>query len=142
MAPPQPAIAWDRLAAHLSNTIAKSDVQDEPVRIYAMPWVRRVASLAVAACLVIVIGVGYEHRAPSSAHSTPPVGPAELAVAGPAADAPVGAVVEQISIGPSPAIAMDDSTWRYGDSGVVDHPQRVVIASSDAPVQDTLATPY
>jgi hypothetical protein len=37
---------------------------------------------------------------------------------------------------------MEDATWRYSDSGVVAQPQRVVIASSDAPVQDTPATPY
>jgi hypothetical protein len=69
-------------------------------------------------------------------------GPTQLAVTGPAADAPEGAIVQQISIGPSPAVAMEDATWRYSDSGVVAQPQRVVIASSDAPVQDTPATPY
>jgi negative regulator of sigma E activity len=147
MTPPLPTVDWDRLAVHLSNSVAQGDVlgdvlgdvHDEPVRIYAMPWVRRVAALAVAACLAIAIGIGLDHRAKPP---TAAVGPAQLAVAGPVAEAPTGAVVEQISIGPSPAIAMDDSTWRYSESGVVAQPQRVVIATSDAPAQDTTATPY
>ncbi len=140
-AQPLPVIDWDRLASHLSGAIAESEPVEEPVRIYAMPWVRRVAGLAVAACLAIaLIGVRFEHR--SGGSGAAPVRPAELAVAGPAADAPAGPVVRQISIGPSPAVAMDDSTWRYGDSGVVAQPQRVVIATSDAPVQDTPVTPY
>jgi len=138
-----PAIDWDRLRSHLSDVVDESDVGSEPVRIYAMPWVRRVAGLAVAACVAIVIGIHFPHRAKPLAA---PIGPAEIAVAGPMADAPAGAVVEQISVGPSPAIAMDDATFRYGDSGVVSQPARVVIATSDAPAQDTpqdsTATPY
>jgi len=105
-----------------------------------MPWVRRLASLAVAACLAIAIGIGFEHG--KVAQAPLPTGPIQLAVTGPAADVPAGAVIQQITIGPSPAIAMEDATWRYSDSGVVAQPQRVVIASSDAPVQDTPATPY
>jgi anti-sigma factor RsiW len=137
-----PAINWDLLTSHLSNVIAEIDDRSEPVRIYAMPWVRRIAGLAVAACVVIVIGIGLHNRErPATV-----VGPAEIAVAGPMADAPIGAVVEQISVGPSPAVAMDDSPIRYSDSDVVSRPSRVVIASSDAPVQDTVqdstATPY
>ena len=138
-----PTIDWDRLSSHLFDVVAAgdigSDVGSEPVRIYAMPWVRRVAGLAIAACLAIVIGIHFPHRAKPLAA---PIGPAEIAVAGPMADAPAGAVVEQISVGPSPAIAMDDATFRYGDSGVVSQPARVVIATSDAPVQDSPVTPY
>jgi negative regulator of sigma E activity len=143
-APALPAINWDRLASHLSDAVAQSDVQsdiqDQPIPLYANPWVRRIASLAVAACLAVAIGVGYERGKTSS--TAVPSGPTQLAVTGPVADAPAGAVVQQITIGPSPAVAMEDATWRYSDSGVVAHPQRVVIASSDAPVQDTPATPY
>jgi anti-sigma factor RsiW len=142
---PLPSIDWKRLTSHLSGAIAEADADDEPVRIYAMPWVRRVAGLAVAACLAIaLVGVRFEQR--TATHVTAPVRPAELpgelAVAGPAVDAPAGPVVKQISIGPSPAVAMNDSSWRYSDSGVVAQPQRVVIATSDAPVQDTPVTPY
>jgi anti-sigma factor RsiW len=141
---PLPPIQWDRLSVHLSESVAEHDAESRTFRVYAMPWVRRVASLAVAACLAVVIGVGYQHRthpaSPGAARSEAMHG--ELAVAGPSADVPAGAVVEQISVGPSPSVAMDDSTWRYGDSGVVSQPQRVVIATSDAPVQDTSATPY
>jgi len=139
-APALPAINWDRLASHLSAAVAESDVLDQPIPLYANPWVRRFASLAVAACLAIAIGIGYERgRTPSAAV---PSGPTQLAVTGPVADAPAGAVIQQITIGPSPAVAMEDATWQYSDSGVVAQPQRVVIASSDAPVQDTPATPY
>jgi anti-sigma factor RsiW len=138
-APALPAINWDRLASRLSDVVTESDHQDQPIRLYASPWVRRVASFAVAACLAVAIGIGYEHGKTSPAR---PNGPTELAVFGPVADAPAGAVVQQITIGPSPAVAMEDATWRYSDSGVVAEPQRVVIASSDAPAQDTPATPY
>jgi anti-sigma factor RsiW len=142
--PALPAINWERLAVHLSDAVAQSDVQDDDhVRGYESPWamprVMRMASLAVAACLALAIGISFERRAKPAAA---PVGPSEIAVAGPAADAPAGAVVEQIAVGPSPAVAMDDSTFRYGDSGVVSQPARVVIATSDAPVQDTPTTPY
>ena len=141
--PPLPAIQWDRLASHLSQSIAESEAA-EPARIYQMPWVYRAAGLAVAACLAIVIGVGLDHRTKSPTIAIVPstVQSGAIAVAGPAADAPAGAVVTEISIGPSPALAMDDAAWRYGDSGVVQQPQRVVIASSSAPAQDTSATPY
>jgi anti-sigma-K factor RskA len=140
VADPLPAIQWDRLTSHLSDCVAQTEA--EPVHVYQMPWVRRVAGMAIAACLAVVIGVSFDR------HSTPkavvvPMVAGQLAVAGPVADAPAGAVVSEIAIGPSPAVAMDDSTFRYGDSGVVAQPQRVVIASSDAPVQDTsAATPY
>jgi anti-sigma factor RsiW len=139
VASPLPSINWDRLASHLSDSVAQRELYGEPVRVYSMPWVRRAASLAVAACVAIVIGIGLEHRDKSPVAK---VGHSEIAVAGPMADVPAGAVIEQISVGPSAAVAMDDSTFRYGESGVVSQPSRVVIASSDAPVQDTPATPY
>ena len=138
--PKMPVINWDRLASHLSAAVADSDVLDQPIPLYANPWVRRFASLAVAACLAVAIGIGFDRGKKSP--SAVPSGPTQLAVTGPVADAPAGAVVQQITIGPSPAVAMEDATWRYSDSGVVAQPQRVVIASSDAPVQDTPATPY
>jgi anti-sigma factor RsiW len=140
---PLPSIDFDRLATHLSDCVSEQDEAARHVPIYQMPWVRRVVGLAVAACLAIIIGVEFDHVA---VHGNKPaagaVGPVQLAVTGPAADAPAGAVVSLISIGPSPAVATDDSALRYSDSDVVAQPQRVVIASSDAPVQDTPVTPY
>jgi anti-sigma factor RsiW len=137
--PQMPAINFERLSDHISQQIAQAE--EERARVFQMPWVRRIAGLAVAASVALVIGIGLEHRSNSVTHVTAPAA-GEIAVAGPAPEAPAGAVVAQISIGPSPSVAMDDSTWRYGDSGVVAPAQRVVIASSDAPAQDNSATPY
>jgi hypothetical protein len=139
-----PTMDWDQLALRLSDRVAEHHAGDVTIPIYQMPWVRRAAGMAVAACVAIaMIGIGMEHGGKSPAGS---VARRELAVAGPAAEAPAGVVVSQISVGPGPAVAAEDATWRYGDyalgSGVVQQQQRVVIASSDVPAQDTSATPY
>ena len=68
---PIPAIDWNRLSQHLSEAVAQQADQD--VLVYSMPWVRRVAGLAIAASLAIVIGVGLGKRKQSPGQSPGPI---------------------------------------------------------------------
>src|SRR5438105_4199164 len=52
-----PAIRWDRLADHLSGVIADA-AEPRTIKLFARPWVRGFAGLAMAACLLVASAVG------------------------------------------------------------------------------------
>ena len=146
--PAPPAIDWHLLSSQISSAIdAASDERNQSLPAsYPMPWLRRAAGIAIAASVALAVGVGVRR---STSSLTPPlrsVPIGRMEVAGPAIDSPAGAVIRQITIGPSPSVASAEDAVRYGDSFVVSRPQRVVIASGGDAAQDTnqdsSTTPY
>ena len=148
--PAVPEVDWDRLATHISTHVA-----DEAGRPLTMPWVRRFAPLAVAASLIIGVGVAavvfLTHRPPKAEvevaidhGSQTPTVVAVVEIEGPAAEiASEGQQVAQVEIGPSPQYAALDRPYRAADAVVVSRPSRVVwIATGAEPAQDGRQLPY
>ena len=132
---PEPTVAWDRLAAHLSDAVGR---EAAPVRHYSMRTIRRVAAVALAACVAIVTGVFVVFNRSDVTPGNR--GEVVTVVVGPQAErAPEQtAAVAQVSIGPAPT--MSDS-WRYAES-VVSRPAVVMIDRAAAPAQDTDLSPF
>jgi hypothetical protein len=116
-----------------------------------MPWVRRLAPLAVAASLIIGVALAavlllrgggddpVVEVAGNNAGGTPAV--AVIEIAGPEAP-PADAQVARVEIGPSPQFAAQQ--WRFrAAEAVVTRPSRVVwIATGAEPAQDGRQLPY
>jgi anti-sigma factor RsiW len=132
---PMPAVAWDRLHAHLSDAVSR---EDAPVRHYSLHRYLQYGSVALAACVAIAFGLMFlSNRA----------GPGETArpqpmaiVVGPQVETPPQQVVSvaQVSIGPAPT--MSDS-WRYAET-VVSRPAVVMIDRAARPAQDGDLSPF
>jgi len=143
---PVPAINWDRLAAHLSNTVA---VEDRATTTIAWP-LRSWGKIAVAAAIALVIGAAtmWQLRPAAPVEKvvinnhlvTPPNGsPATninvvVVVTGPAAQTATAAPIVEINVGPS--------AWaRQTNYGVTDQvvyrEPRVMIASGRIDRQDS-----
>jgi hypothetical protein len=121
---PLPIIQWDRLAAHLSNVVQAPQVAG---RIgFASGRFR----LAIAASILIIITVGlffHPRRSPKT-NSEEPI----AIIVGPQAEAAIGPVIQQITVGPSPALAARGDSWRYGE-GVVTRPSHIELAGEVHP---------
>ena len=101
---------------------------------------------SVAAGLLIAVGIGgmMTHRSPTVAvnptivptnaksNPSPTQTPGEMVVAGPAVEAPAGPAVEQIKIGPSPALAARGPAGQYADD-LMTRPSSVKIADRGGP---------
>ena len=135
LAAPPAGIDWDRLAAHLSSAVGGDDHLSVAGRIGFASWPLRWGAIAAAA--VVAAGVGLlMHRSPA----VPSPGPtrsteAVAEVSGPSLDAAAAPGVAEVKVGPSPALAAHDASWRYGE-GVVSRPPTVVIAAGDRPPPD------
>ncbi|MBV8780336.1 MAG: anti-sigma factor [Phycisphaerae bacterium] len=148
--PALPPIRWDRFAARIADSIANSTAEEDRPALYPMPWVRRWSMPvggAIAAVLLLAVGINLRISTHRNSPAVRLTRSGQLVVDGPVAEAPVGAVVQQIAIGPSAAVAAaGGDAIRYGDSGVVVPTQRVVIASDTDAAQDTNqdspSTPY
>ncbi len=114
---PVPPIAWDRLADQLSKALA---AEEAPIRHYSIGSMGWAGRLAVAASLLLAIGIAVQlsHR-PTQLPRSAPV----MLVSGPAIEQSSGPVLAQISIGPSPAVTHD---WRAAEE-VVSRPTVVLI---------------
>jgi len=124
---PVPGVKWDRLAEHLSEVVAAADGPAVAGRIFPGIWVRR---LAIAACLVLMVGVTVRHFRHQHISAESEVNPT-LVVIGPAAEEADGAAVQEIAVGPSADFAS------HGDSSPasqnsVDRPGRAFIFSAPA----------
>jgi anti-sigma-K factor RskA len=124
-----PALDWDRLASEISTVL---EGVDAPVRNYSMKWVRY-ASVAVAAMVLIAIGIATRFSNPTTAVT--PQAVAVIQVSGPRADVATETSSAQVAIGP-PSQA-GEQIPRYGQA-VVYRPARVVIASGLDSAQDTV----
>jgi len=175
---PLPEVRWEALAEHISSTVANQGMdgavagtigidgttertgqgswEKQPVRKYAMPWVRSVAlRWAIAASVLVATGLGivaYRHgrHAPDSQFAIqptlPPQKPVEIAVfVGPQVEAPAGKPTQDIEIGPPTSPVADaQSEWQWQSSqAIVTSSPRVVIASGAGTAQDTgVQSPY
>lgn len=139
---PLPELNWDRLAEHLSSVITEAaDVPAVAGRIAptsGSTWSWR-SRLAIAASVILVLGGGallFKSQQPGGVQPVVPVAPQSTAmVLGPQAESATGAVVQEITVGPSKALAARGDSWRYAE-GVVARPSSVVIAGEMKPVSD------
>ena len=135
---PMPAVAWDRLAAHLSEAVGREEV---PVKHYPMRTIGRIAGVALAACVAIVTGLFIFNRSDDRTVASRP-DPTDVVtfVLGPQAEQATErtTAVVQVSIGPAPT--MSDS-WRYAET-VVSRPAVVMIDRAAGPAQDTDLSPF
>jgi anti-sigma factor RsiW len=142
---PLPNVKWEQLAEHLSAAVA--EVDEEPVvvgRIGAASsaWTWR-SRLAIAASIVLVLGSGlllFDANRRGGGHGSPmtpdvPAAPLASMVLGPQAEPATGPVMQQITVGPSPALAAGGDSWRYAE-GVVTRPSTAVIAGEMKPPSD------
>ena len=134
---PLPAVAWDRLAAHLSEAMGR---EDAPVKHYSLRTIKRVAAVALAACVAIVTGVVIVSNRSDVAPGAGPRGELVTIVVGPQAEkAPEqSTAVAQVSVGPAPTLS---DSWRYAET-VVSRPTVVMIDRAAAPAQDTDLSPF
>jgi len=123
-----PTVAWDRLAESISSAISQAEAPPiASYRILSMGWVGK---MAVAAALVIAIGIAVHFVGrPDQVVQPAPV----VAISGPQAEQSSGTVVAEISIGPSPAVA---HAWRASEE-VVFRPTVVLIDRAHTYGQDS-----
>lgn len=124
---PVPAVDYDRLAHEISGAI-----DEEAVRArYSLTWLRAAPRLAMAACLLLVLGLAFWFYLNNDT-TTGPTGNQRIAeVIGPAPEQPTGAPVAQIVIDMDASeqyarTRLDD----YGTDVIVASPSRVQLAAS------------
>ncbi len=134
-----PAVNWDRLAEHLSDTVAAADEQQQSnYTLRIGNWGR----LAIAAMVMIAVGssawLGLRPgRSTNVALKPSPVQLAEIT--GPRAEAAIQPAVEEVAIGPSASAR--NVNYAVAEDIVYRTP-RVVIASSQSDRQDSSSLPY
>jgi anti-sigma factor RsiW len=127
MSLPEPVIAWDRLAAEISRGLQG---EETPIHHYALHQSKWVRGLAIAASLLLAVGL-VTHFArvwPSPSKCT-----GTLMVAGPVIEQSAGPVVSEISIGHSSTVAQD---WRAAEE-VITRPSVVLIDQVHSSGQDS-----
>jgi len=115
-------VQWNRLANHISNEIDRSESPAVAGRIgfFAARW-RIAAAVLIAGSAVLVA-----RHAMQRPQITPiPVQPSVSDVTGPQAEVAKGSPLEDISVGPSPALARTDP--RYGEGVISQGPPKVII---------------
>jgi len=141
-AAPLPSFDFDALSSRISASVAE---QDEPAQRYRLHWVRTAASLALAACIVIAVGVGIRRL-----QNTPTEHDRQIAGVEPKQIVVVDATsrlspspdpIAVVSVGPSAAPQDRPALARYHED-LLSRPSQVIIARSayaaqDAPTQDT-----
>jgi anti-sigma factor RsiW len=131
-----PAVNWDRLAEHLSARIAEAD---QPAPSLKLAFVQRFAPFALAASVLLAIGLAAWVYLSSGSTMTQPHQKSIATVQGPEAERGDGPEVADVSIGPAPNYTPD---WHAAEA-VVARPNRVIwIASGADPGQDTQRMPY
>jgi anti-sigma factor RsiW len=120
-----PAVRWDRLAAEISAAVEK---QSEPLVIpypaFTFGWKLRVAA---AACVAMAGAVAVIHSLHHKAPVVEQTVASSVIAQGPQAERPAGPAMQQISVGPSPALAAKGESWRYAE-GVVARPSHIELA--------------
>jgi negative regulator of sigma E activity len=144
--PAVPAVRWKRLASHLSDVIAEAN-EPRTIKLFARPWVRSVVGMAMAACLMLVTGIGirsYLNRGSGkSSTSSVEIGPGSVAIvthqspivveiSGP--EKSPGTAVAEISIGAGPDAANDSPAFA---DGIVGRNPHSLIATSAPAAQDS-----
>ena len=142
---PPPDVRWERLAMHLSATVADA-AEPQPIKLFSKHWVRGIGGLAIAASVFVASAIGFrgylkhpvapssevavvsiKHSVVASASTTPI--DVQIGISDPAA-AP-GVSVAEVSVGAGPDGALDEAP-----DGIIARSPRSLIASTAAPVQD------
>lgn len=129
---PLPAINWSLLSQRISDAIEESAA---PVSYSLQAYLRPVLRFAIAACMILAIGLAIRFSLPQPPAPTPLV---QIAVAGPET-APAAAVVN-INISPSDTFARRSLDPYY--SGIVTVPSRVVVANTPRTQSADIWMPY
>jgi anti-sigma factor RsiW len=142
--PAVPSVDWGQLEQRISLAVAEQAAQapargveegEQADRPYRLPWVRAGGWLAMAACVLIAVGVAFHLLSvPTPKQMGAPAG-ALVQVTGPQAEPSGGPVVAQISIGPAAALADRSDLPMYGDN-ILNSPSQLIIASGPETVQD------
>jgi hypothetical protein len=132
---PMPVVNWDRLAGHLSQTIATAQTSATPMRsaradderpavLGRIGWVRTASRIAMAACVLLAAGVGlrmYMHNPTAPIVSVNPPnasshGQAIVMIDIPQIEKTNQTAVTEISIGPSKqyVASSDSDSYRRG----------------------------
>jgi anti-sigma factor RsiW len=138
---PVPSINYDVLQSHISEAI--DDARPAVAGRIGPAFQSWKMWTSVAAGLMIAVGIGnMMHRSPTvavkltnvptKANPSPVPVPGEMVVVGPAVESPVGPAVEEIKIGPSPALTARGSAGQYAND-VMTLPSSVKIADRGAP---------
>ena len=117
-----PAVQWDRFADQISNAI---DHYEQPavagrIGFFQSRWRIAAAVLVAGSALIIT-----RHAMRSHPTVQPIAAPVVSDVQGPQAEVAVGKPTEDVSIGPSPALAARNS--RYGEGVIGQGPSKIVI---------------
>jgi len=133
-----PAVNWDRLAAQISAHIDRAEEAQAPAPTIKLTFVRRVMPFALAASVLIAVGIAaVVYLSSDNATQTNPTTVA--VIEGPEAERGAGPQVADVSVGPAPDLSPD---WRTAEA-VVAQPNTVIwIASGVDPGQDTHRSPY
>jgi anti-sigma factor RsiW len=127
-APPLPSLRWDRFADHLSDLVAH---EQPPIRTYSPAMWRRAATVALAACVALVVGVAFTaYLAPTNSRTA--VAPTSIVIGPQVEKAGTATVISLISVGPAPTM---NDTWRYAES-VISRPAVVMIDRASRSGQD------
>ena len=137
---PVPQIRWDALAEQISSAVAKVEipVEEEPARGYRVSWMRIGVPMAIAASMLIGVGVAFHlfrshGQTPTIVEKTPQ---AIAVITGPQVEKTTAPSEVQITVGPAQVASSDDSMlWRYSDD-VTSRPAHVTVASGINPAQD------
>ena len=148
-AAPLPAVDWDALSTQICATVADQD--QVPARSYRIGTFRTVAGLAMAACVLIGLGLGIRllQQSPTNPTGgdvavTPSKAPVEIVVvdATPASAAPVVSAEPLTGLAVGPATSLQD---RPGFAGyhdeIISRPSQVFIARGGEPVHDATFLP-
>jgi anti-sigma factor RsiW len=149
-AAPAPAIHWDRFAEQVCAAVA--DAEEEPAQTYRIGWVRTMASLALAAA--VLIGIGFAIRLLRPDTTPRPGGGGTVArgtvditvvdaVASASGTAPAAATTSpatspdiEVAVGPAAATGGDQPAFAGFRDDVVSRPSQVIIARSGQAVRD------
>jgi negative regulator of sigma E activity len=138
---PKPQMDWGQLAATISAKTAEEDV---PMVSYRIGFHRVLKVTAMAAMILLVVGIGVQFYRQST-RKTPPNETAVaitnpgIQVSGPTIEIGPAPAVAVISIGPAPGFA-DASI--HSSEALLSRPTRVVIASGVQQGQDSGELPY
>jgi anti-sigma-K factor RskA len=123
---PMPAVKWEVLAERLSETI---DAESQRQRYYIGNWLRQPMRLAVAAIILIALGLGILFTV--SSHGTPVLA---VEVVGP--EKPAGPSVAIMEFDMSPALAQSGTDW-YSAGDVVAMPSTLDVAFGTPTLPDS-----
>ena len=132
---PVPDVDFDALGSRIRTAVA---AQAEPAQSYRLHWVRTVAALALAACVVIAVSLGIR-RLQAPAVPTGPVvkapapEPKQIVVIDTTPrTTPSTAPVAIVSVGPSAAAGDRTALARYHED-LISRPSQVIIARTGSP---------